>query len=69
MAAAIVSHCEMYKWPYLQNRSTDIYKIGGKMFISPTTDMKMNLCDRFRNTHHDTKDQDMRMTLVKHIPS
>ena len=32
MAAAIESYCEMHKRPYLRNRSTDLYKICGKMF-------------------------------------
>ena len=36
MAASIESCCEMYKRPYLLNRSTDLHKICGKMFASLT---------------------------------
>ena len=34
MAACIESYCEMYKRPYLLNRSTDLHKICGEMFVS-----------------------------------
>ena len=36
MAASIESYCEMYKRPYLQNHSTDLHKICGKMLASFT---------------------------------
>ena len=36
MAASIESYCEIYKRPYLLNRSTDLHKICGKLFASLT---------------------------------
>ena len=36
MAASRESYCEMYKRPHLLNRSTDLYKICGKMLASLT---------------------------------
>ena len=36
MAVSIDSYCEMYKRPYLLNRSTDLHKICGKMFAALT---------------------------------
>ena len=37
MATSIESYCEMYKRPYLLNRSTDLNKICDKMFASLST--------------------------------
>ena len=34
MAASIENYSEMYKRPYLLNRSTDLHKICDKMFAS-----------------------------------
>ena len=36
MVASIESICEMYKMPYLLNRSTDLHKVCGKLFASLT---------------------------------
>ena len=41
--------CEMYKRPYLLNRSTDSHKICGKMFASLTlfTESTIKVCEPF----------------------
>ena len=36
MVASIENYCEMYKSPYLLNRSTDFHIICGKMFATLT---------------------------------
>ena len=43
MAASIESYCEMYKRPYLLNRSTDLPKMCDKMFASNSFLLKWQL--------------------------
>ena len=46
MAASIESYCEMYKRPYLPDRSTDLHKIYSKMFIFLTlfNEVRVKIC-------------------------
>ena len=53
MAAAIDSHCERYKWPYLQNQLDDFHKSVCKMlvFSALSSELKVNICEHFPLTN------------------
>ena len=61
METAIDSHCEMYKRPYMLNRSTYFHKTCCKkvpLSKNPSSEAKLNLCGPFSLTFIKQKQYD-----------